>query len=1859
MFSNKKMLVGFRVVATLFFITCLFWSCSHRHKLAKIDPAFSQYIDAYTSGTVSKKSYIRIQLASEATTAHTLNEPINKELFSFSPSVAGKAYWIDARTIEFRPDKDLEKATLYEVSFKLGAVIEVPSKYKNFIFNVQIIQPSFQIIQNGLRATDKTNMSLSGKIFTADIEESAAIEKLLSANLDAKALTISWQHNEANKTHEFFIQNIVRTQAAQSLQLSWDGAPLQSSIHDTKQIEVPAIGDYKVLNVQAVQDGEQYVSVQFSDAISISQSLQGLIVLSNQEGLSFTILGSEVRVYAPAKIDGNITVSINEGIENQWGNKLPKGFSANVFFENRLPSVKIAGKGVILPNSGGKIILPFDAVNLKAVDVSIIKIYENNIPQFLQTSNLDGLNNYELRRVAKPIVQATLKLDEDKGLNLHATNRFSLSLDKYIQTEPGAIYRITLAFRPEYSLYTCEASNEKEESLSNADREDYYQNESDKVDDDDEFWRRYNDSYPYGYNWEDRDNPCKKGYYNSQRFDGRNILSTNIGLTAKRGMDDKLFVAVNNIISTDPMKDVELQVLDYQQQIVGKGKSNSEGLAFIDIKHKPYLLIAKNGREKSYLKIDDGSSLPLAKFDIGGAEIKNGIKAFVFGERGVWRPGDTLFLGCIVEDKNNKLPKGHPIELELISPRGQLYKKLVKTNAVDGFNVFQVPTNAEAPTGNWLCKVKIGGATFEKKVKIETVMPNRLKINLDFGGAKALGKNVTTTGLLSANWLFGAKAQQLKARVDAQLYKTKTSFEHFGNYEFDNPTANYNPQSKTIFDGTLSAEGTASINPAFDAGTDAPGMLKANLLVKVFEPGGGFSIDNISMPFHPYSAYVGLNVPEAKDNWGYLQSNKQQSFDIVNVNTQGQLLSGNNTLEVTLYKIQWRWWWDNNDEGLSNFTQSNVNKLIKNETLTTLNGKATFNNFFGENDWGRYLLLVKDTRSGHVTGKTFYIDDDNWRSRGNNDDATAATMLSFTADKTKYNVGEKVNLTIPSGKAGRALISIETGAKVLKTFWVNTTEGQTKFSFDAEKEMSPNVYINISLIQPHSQTFNDLPIRMYGAIPIIVEDKNTVLKPIIKIEESIRPLQNVNITIGEANSKPMSYVIAIVDDGLLDLTHFKTPDPHEYFYAKEALGVKSWDVYDQVIGVFGGQLDRILTIGGDADAAAGKTRKANRFKPVVRFLGPFKSNGGSQVQHFSLPQYMGSVRVMVIAAANGAYGMAEKTVKVKSPLMMLATLPRVLGPEETFKIPVTVFATENSMRNVKLSVQSNPFIEVGANENISFSKVGEQTVYINAKVKNAVGIGKVKLIASCGNEKAVYETELDIRNANSLITQVNEATIMPGQSYQNTIAKIGMDKDSKATIEISSLPAINLQKRLGYLIQYPHGCIEQTTSAVFPQLVLSNMLELSDDKKKTIDRNIRAAIDKLQNFQQTDGGFSYWPGYEATSSDEWGTNYAGHFLLEASAKGYSVSSNMLVQWKTFQHNKAVAWNVTTAPYYGTDLNQAYRLFLLALAKSPELGAMNRLKEYKFLTPEGKWQLAAAYYLIGQSQIALNLISGLPKTFPPRLTPGYTFGSNLRDEAMVLNALTIMNRREEAVELVKTVANQLAQEEWYSTQTTAYALLAIAKYAGDNTANTKIVVGGSISGKSININSASPLWQNNLQWDAPSAKLQFTNKGTNIIYISVINEGRPVTNNPTPIVNNPIILQVNVNYFTTGGAALDINNLKQGTDFVAKVVVKNPGQRGMYSKMALTQVFPSGWEILNTRLFNSEGQFKSSPTDYMDIRDDRVFHYFDIKQGETLTYYVQLNAAYIGRFFWPGVYCEAMYDHTISGGVTGKWVEVVQ
>jgi len=438
-------------------------------------------------------------------------------------------------------------------------------------------------------------------------------------------------------------------------------------------------------------------------------------------------------------------------------------------------------------------------------------------------------------------------------------------------------------------------------------------------------------------------------------------------------------------------------------------------------------------------------------------------------------------------------------------------------------------------------------------------------------------------------------------------------------------------------------------------------------------------------------------------------------------------------------------------------------------------------------------------------------------------------------------------------------------------------------------------------------------------------------------------------------------------------------------------------------------------------------------------------------------------------------------------------------------------------------------------------------------------------------------------------------------------------------------------------------------------------MELKQEERETINKNILAGIERLKLFLRPDGGFSYWPG--VNESDDWATSYAGHFLLEAEAKGYTIPAGFKPAWIRYQKAAARDWTSVSGKYkylayQQSDLMQAYRLFTLALAGSAEMGAMNRLRERSDLSVEAAWRLAAAYVLAGQPEAARELIKdkGIKLTAYKGFSP--TYGSAERDEAMILETLVLLGDREKAFPLVKHLSSILSGDYWLSTQTTAYSLMAISRFAGKAKTEKGLKFYYNFTqSKGVNASTEKPV----IQIDIPKnlsdrGSVQISNKGAGILYARVLITGTPETGNAVTSENN---LRMQVRYRTLDGQAIDVHSLKQGTDFIAEVTLTHPGILGYYKDMALTHVFPSGWEIRNLRMEDNQPAYRSDIPRYQDIRDDRVNTFFDLPKAESRTFVVLLNAAYTGRFWYPPVQCSAMYDGTVNATDGGMWVEVIK
>ena len=1847
----------------LIMMTVGLYSCTRTQKDIIPSADYAPYVNAYTGGVISQNSTIRIELTHDQPMVD-LNSELKNNPFSFSPSLKGKAYWVSNNTIEFVPEEGtLKPGTLYEGTFQLGDFIEVDKKLKEFNFSFRVQERNFtlQLESLPITATQPDEINIKGEIRFSDVVKKEEVEKMLTASDGKKSYPVEVTATDNLTRYQFNIRQIPREADDYPLTITANGNPAGIDRKQSEEVLIPAKDCFRFMSAERIEQPENGIEIVFSAPLSTTQDLKGLIEIPEVSSSIFQISENRVFIYFEANTQNKLTLNIHEGVKDSQGKALGTSHTISFSEVSLKPQVEMSTSAAILPDSKS-LIIPFRAVNLYAVDLSVIRIFENNVLMFMQTNSLASAN--ELRRSGRLVYKKTLWLAKDASKDIHHWGDYSIDLAGLIHQEPGAIYRVILSFRQEYSAYPCGGNENQDMKFAGSNTSDGLTKVTGSVlsEEDEAIWNTPEAYYYYNggtmdwsvYRWTERDNPCHPSYYmNSDRIAACNVFASNLGMIVKRNSLNKLWIAVSNILDTKPIGKAQVTAYNFQLQPIGKGETNGDGFVEITPKGVPFIIVAESEKQKAYVRVVDGEEQSVSRFDVGGKDIQKGLKGFIYGERGVWRPGDTLHISFILEDREKRIPDKHPVALEIYNPRGQFYTKMISTQGMNGFYTFDVPTQATDPTGLWNAYIKVGGTTFHKGLRIETIKPNRLKINLALPKIlQATDKDVYAP--LTSTWLTGATASKLKAKIEMSLSKVNTQFKNYGQYIFNNPATNFTTIKTDVFDGTLDAEGKASVTLKVPTATEAPGMLNATFTTRVFEPGGDASIYTQTIPFSPFTSYVGINLNQPKGK--YIETDKDHVFDIVTVNTQGQLVNRTN-LEYKIYRIGWSWWWENSGESFGTYINNSSITPVASGNLQTRGGKASFKFRVDYPSWGRYLVYVKDKESGHATGGTVYIDWPEWRGRSSKTDPSGIKMLAFSLNKDSYEIGETATAIIPAAAGGRALVSIENGSTVLRQEWIEVSNGgDTKYTFKITPEMTPNVYLHISLLQPHAQTVNDLPIRMYGVVPVFVTNSQTVLQPQIQMPEVLRPETNFNVTVSEKTGKPMTYTLAIVDDGLLDLTNFKTPDPWNDFYSREALGIRTWDMYDNVLGASAGSYSSLFSTGGDATLKPADA-KANRFKPVVKFIGPFYlGKGKSQTHTLKLPMYVGSVRAMVVAGQEGAYGNAEKTAFVRTPLMMLSTLPRVLSIQEEITVPVNIFAMENQVKNVTVSLQaSGGGVQiVGANQqSLKFSQPDDQLVFFTLKTGSKTGKATIHLTANGGGQQTKETIEIEVRNPNPVVTLRNSQWVEAGQSKELSYNLSSSSANNQIKLEVSRIPSVDISRRFDFLYNYQHHCTEQLTSKALPLLFVGQFKTIDKIEAEKIKTNVQEAIRQIYGRQLPNGGFVYWPGNAV--ADEWISSYAGMFLTLAQEKGYAVHSNVLNKWKRFQRAAAQNWRMPQDAsgwqQWQSELQQAFRLYTLALAGAPEYGAMNRMKEQAGLSIQAKWRLAATYALTGKMKPAEELVYNAETTVSPYSSMNQIYGSSDRDEAMILETLILMNRERDALQQAKVVSKNLSQEEWFSTQSTAFALMAMGRLA-EKLSGTLDFVWTWNDKQQPAVKSAKAVFEKEIATTPKSGMIAVKNQGKGALSVDLITRTQ-LLNDTLPAISDN--LRMDIRYANLNGTPISVNDIIQGTDFMAITSISNISGTSDYTNLALTHIIPSGWEIYNERMVAPEtesgaadGSGKSvSKYNYLDIRDDRVLTYFNLRRGETKVFTVRLQATYAGNFILPAVQCEAMYDVNVQ------------
>jgi uncharacterized protein YfaS (alpha-2-macroglobulin family) len=1836
-------------------------------------------VEAHSSGLQGASSPVKVVFTQARGSAGAAAPAAT---FRFDPPVSGKAFWDDERSLVFMPERPLVRGSTYRVDVDLGLLEgKGPGGEDYFSFTLRSAPQRVEVETSMPRVARDGGLEVEGTLRLADGASDGAAESALRASVGS----LSWRH-ETERVHRFVVSGIALPAKASKLVLAWNGGSVGGGGRGSTSVTLPAASSFELLGAKPLPDGAG-VELAFSRALDRGQDLRGLVSAEGALDLDYAVSGSTMKLYAkswPASAE----IRVERGLRDAAGATLAVPASATVSFNWEKPSVRFLTKGNILPTSQG-LIIPVETMNLSALVVEAYRVYGDNMLQFLQVNDLDGKR--ELKRVGEAVWRKTIDLGwKDDWKNRWV--RHGLDIAPLLDRNKDGMFQIRLTFRRDHIRYVCPEDHDFKDLRFPDERV------LDRDDEESSFWDYAEDwADGYGDYYKYKNDPCHPAFYLpsydhdiSQR---RNVVVSDIGAALKRESDGTWHAAASDLRSTKPLAGALVTLYSYQRRVLASGRTASSGIVVLKPtatgmdgaavgdgrdSGEPYFATVQSGAQTSWLKVDSGSALAVGHFDVGGEKADSGLKGFIYGERGVWRPGDPIHLTFVLYDRSGKLPAKYPVSFELEDPLGRIVRTGTYTDSVNGFYAIETETAADAPTGTYLARVRAGGRVFSRNVKVETIMPNRLKIALDWGGSPYISADTEELGL-SASWLTGAQAGALKADVSATFKSAGTSFTTLPDYTFDDPTREASAERALLFEGNLGDDGTVSFPVSLSPEGLAPGMLKANVLTRVFEPSGVFSSETATVDFHPYSRYVGLRLPKGDAARGMLLTDTEHRVDLALVDRDGKLVKGGANVEVALYKIQWRWWWEKGEESLAERAQELYAHPIKKESVAIgADGRGFWKFSLKYPEWGRFLVRVEDKAGGHAAGKIVYIDWPGWAGKGR-DSGGASAMLELSVGKPRYSPGERVAVSFPSNEQGRALATIERSGHILREEWIETRKGTTLYEFDATPDMAPNVYVHITFVQPHLQTANDLPIRLYGVVPVMVEDPSTRLKPIVEAPPSIAPGSDVSFSVREERGRSMTYTVAVVDEGLLGITRYRAPDPWDEFYRKEASALESWDLYQYVAGAFSGKLETLLAVGGSDEGLGGGDRKPSRFPPVVYYFPPRTLRAGeTRRESFTMGQYIGAVRFMVIAGAmpsavgadpesasrGAAFGVAEKEVPVRTQLMAQLTAPRVLSPSETAAVPATVFSfLGKGSVELRLAATGALSVDGPTAGRLDFERDGDRSLPFQVRAAAAPGRGRLVLTATANGATATQAVDLEIRSVGIPVSAVQALSLAAGERWSGTIALPGSPGTNSLSVELSRLRSIDLADRIDYLVRYPHGCAEQTTSAAFPQLYLPKAVELEAAKAAEAKANVAAAIERLRSFQTARGGFAFWPGQG--SEDDWLSSYVVHFLLAASREGFDVPAGLVDPALDYLDRAARSWNSNEN---WSQSVQAYRLYDLAVAGKPDIAAMNRFRDFSNLPGPARFRLAAAYALSGMRDAARSLVAGLspePEEFPG--LEDYTYGTAIRERAVVLDALVAMGDADRALPVYNKLAEELDSRRWLSTQDLGAALGAALPYAMMAASRDTPEVSVSTSG-----------WQKIARLERPMARLDLpapagekvdlalTNSGRSSVYVRVASRGVPPAGLERAVSEG---LSLSLRYLDMSGNAVDPGRAAAGSDLVVEATVRNRSGQAL-KNLALTQLLPSGWEIMNYRVgeelpkpkSRDEGYERPSAKpkveplyDYQDQRDDRVLTYFSLGAKDTKVFRTYVNKAYAGDFFLPATSVQAMYDERFQAVSPGRWL----
>jgi uncharacterized protein YfaS (alpha-2-macroglobulin family) len=1705
----------------------------------------------------------------------------------FFPALSGVWKWRDTNTLRFEPSGGFPMAREYRLTLLPERVLgegQVLAGEREFTVRTdQFLVETVEVFEEPA-AGGEGRVTLRGSIgFNYEVEPGALAPRIRLEDPEAGTVEVLLETSWPDRVISFHSGEVVKSPKARGLKLviAGDLTPADGDValgqDFTREIFLGSRDELTVRSVASEPGLERStIKIVFSSPMDAAAAKK-YISLDGVESFAVTA-DRNILLLSGAFSPGNqYALSIDGGLPARDGAILLEPYSTAVLLNDLEPTATFQEQGMFLP-AGGPGNVALETVNVERLELTVDRIYRNNLFFFFQREGrgyFRGYNNY-VDDVWRAAGDRIVETSIPVRRQRNAKVVTLLPVEDLVAGDQPGLYRVFVG-QPD--------------------------------------------------NWQ---------------AEHRWLLVTGIGAVAKQGRDEFLVWAVNNR-TLRPVSGARVTLLSDQNQTIGSGRTDSAGFWRLGNnasfeEHRPYLVTIENGDDFTFLLLDQ-MQVDTAGLEVNGsAGVGDGYSSFIYGERDIYRPGETLRGAALVRDRRLAPAPPMPVLLRHIDPEGRELETRRLTLDDSGAAEIAIELPLHARTGHHSLELKAGEQVIGSyPFQVEEFVPDRIKVAIRVEAAAAGGAPLR--GEVASSYLFGPPAEDLVVETRVRLADASFSAPGYEGFSFRNDDRKFDDREVFFEEARLDGEGRRAFSAALPPELEAPSSLEALVTARVMEAGGRGVSALQRVALHPYPYYVGLR----RQAEGYARPGEETVLEYAAVKPDGSAAVAG-PLRLELFRDRWHTVLRRTPAGTYSYQSTRESELLEQRQV---DGAAAGTAVFTPAEYGNHRVVITDERTGASASISFSASGWGYAPWA----MEHPGRVELELDREEYRSGQAAAVEIRAPFPGKLLLTVE-GDRVLETV-VRELEGNTAtIELPVRETWRPNVYLTATLVRRAADLEPGGAGRAFGAVPLYVDRSTNRLAMKLTAAETVRSSSRLEVAL---ETEPGATVtIAAVDEGILQLIAQQTADPFAFFYRKLALGVVSFDSFSLLLPDLAAAVSE--TGGGAAGGLAQHVRTAGiqRIKPVTYWSGLLRAdrNGRARAE-IEIPQFQGGLRLMAVAAEGRRFGSAEQMVRVRDPLVLTPTLPRALSFGERLKLPVTLRNDTGSDGEfvLRLAVEGQAAAGAESEVRLPVPDGRERIAWFTATSGTLTGDARFVITAQGNGERARAEIGVPVRPD---LPPLSRETAGPVEQAEVEIP-LGDDgglrpETVQRTLRVGSLPLVQFSGKLSALLRYPYGCMEQVVSTAFPLIYLGDLAreldpELLDPAKGQGDPAlmVQTAVRRAMQNQVPGGGFALWS--SGQTFHPWVSVYTTHFLVEASLAGHPVDQGLLRRALDHLQN---AVKSKGGKAYGTEELQrtAYALYVLARAGEPDLGSMDYLRERQAgkLTAESRGLLAAAYASTGSFEAAQELETRIGEIDRTDRQTGKNFDSAVRNRAMLLLALLDIDPQNHRIpQLADRLARDARTDSWWTTQETGFALLALGRLYRLQSEHPPWSGTVTMAGEALGrVTSEEPA-----RFDLPAAGgplrvVMDAGFEPGAAFFSLVTRGVPEDDAFRPAAEG---LEIERTFHDRAGAGLDPARLVQGDLVVIKTRVRSVS--GAVENVVLVNLLPSCLEVENPRLESTESlpwvTDVGRPPDHLDLRDDRILIFTDLPANTWQTYYTLARAVSPGTFRLPPVHAEAMYN----------------